>query len=270
MRNSLPLVLAATAFLSTSAFAADLPARMPLKAPPMAAPAWSWSGFYIGVNAGYGFSRDREVDTIGQVAANAATVADGARPPFASLEPSGFVGGGQIGYNWQTGGWVFGIEADIQYSDIKEDVTIVTTGVAFPGVRNNHFSQELEFLGTVRGRLGFAWERSLIYATGGFAYGGVKNSANFFGPQPGNVRQFTGNFDNTETGYTVGGGFEHAFGSNWSFKLEYLYYDLGDTTVAVNVIPGSGGGGTGYFSTFSNDGHIVRAGLNYRFGGGAM
>jgi outer membrane immunogenic protein len=251
--------------LSGSAFAADLPARMPVKAP-MVAPVWSWTGYYVGVNAGYGFSRDREIQTTGQVPANVATVADGARPPFVNLDPSGFIGGGQIGYNWQTGSWVFGIEADLQYSDINEEINVVTTGVAFPGVRNNTFRQELEYFGTVRGRLGIAWDRTLIYGTGGLAYGSIKNSADFFGPQPANVRQFTGSVDKTEIGYTVGGGLEHAFGSNWSAKVEYLYYDLGEHIVAVNVIPGSGGGGTGYFSNFRNEGHIVRAGLNYKFG----
>ena len=78
--------------------------------------------------------------------------------------------------------------------------------------------------------------------------------------------QFAGNNRRTETGYTVGAGIEHAFGSNWTVKAEYLYYDFRDETVNVAVIPGSGGGGTGYNSRFENDGHIVRAGLNYKFG----
>jgi outer membrane immunogenic protein len=122
----------------------------------------------------------------------------------------------------------------------------------------------MDFFGTVRGRLGYVFDRTLVYATGGFAFGDVNNTVNFFGPA--GQLQFTGSTDNVETGYTVGGGIEHAFAPNWSVKAEYLFYDLGRNTVNVAVVPGSGGGGTGYNSTFSNEGHIARIGLNYKFG----
>jgi outer membrane immunogenic protein len=264
------LAAAAAAILSGllssgPASAADIAPQI-TKAPPAIAPAWSWTGFYIGGNIGYGFTTDRTVTTVGQTAINNATVADGARPTNFSLENDGFLAGGQIGYNWQFGSYVLGVEADIQYTDFRDSVNVVTTGVAFPGTRNNLFSQELEFLGTVRGRLGWTWDRTLIYATGGFAYGEVNSATNFFGPLPANVLQFAGSTRNIETGFTVGGGIEHAFAPNWSVKAEYLYYDLGDTTVATNVIPGSGGVGTGYNVTFRNDGHIARVGLNYKLG----
>jgi outer membrane immunogenic protein len=249
---------------AASANAADL-RRRPAPAP-YVPPAFTWTGFYAGLNAGYGFSNDNNATTVGQVAINNATVADGARPALVGLRPEGFIGGGQIGYNWQTGPYVIGWEADIQGADIHDNVNRVTIGTAFPGVRNNFFDQRLEYLGTVRGRLGYAWDRTLIFGTGGFAYGGVKTSANFFGPLPGNILQFTGSHDSTETGYAVGGGIEQAFWQNWTLRAEYLYYDLGDTSVNVNVIPGSGGAGTGYITTFKNDGHIVRAALNYKFG----
>lgn len=251
--------------------AADMGARIPTKAPPMMAPVWSWNGFYIGANVGYGFgNRNNDVATVGQAAQNIATVADGARPAFVPLERNGFLGGAQIGYNWQTGGFVFGLETDIQYTDFKDSVNAITTGVAFPGIRNNNFSHELEYLGTARGRIGYAFDRTMFYVTGGLAYGGVKSSAAFFSPQPGNVLQFAGATDELRAGYTVGGGIEHAFSQNWSAKIEYLYYDLGDTTVAVNRIATAVplGVGTGYDSTFRNDGHIVRGGINFRFDAG--
>lgn len=270
MHKSLVLGVATAIMVSGSAMAADIGARIPTKAPPVMAPVWSWNGFYLGVNAGYGFGNDSGVSTTGQAVGNVQTVADGARAPFVPLERDGFLGGAQIGYNWQTGGFVFGLEADIQYTDFKDSVNAVTTGVLFPGVRNNNFSHELEYLGTARGRIGYAFDRTLFYVTGGLAYGGVKSEAAFFSPQPGNVLQFAGTTDELRTGYTVGGGIEHAFWQNWSAKIEYLYYDLGDTTVAVNRIATAVplGIGTGYDSTFRNDGHIVRAGLNFRFGGG--
>jgi outer membrane immunogenic protein len=249
--------------VTAAAHAADLRRPPP---PAYVPPLFTWTGFYVGLNAGYGFADDNTATTVGQVAINNSTVADGARPANVGLRPEGFIGGGQIGYNWQTGAFVTGIEADIQGADIEDSVTVVTVGRAFPGVRNNIFDQKLEYLGTVRGRIGYAWDRTLIYGTGGFAYGGVNNSVNFFGPLPGNVLQFTGSSRSTETGYAVGGGIEQAFWQSWSLRAEYLFYHLDDTNVAVNVIPGSGGAGTGYIVNFKNEGHIVRAGLNYKFG----
>ena len=141
------------------------------------------------------------------------------------------------------GAFVTGIEADIQYTDFTDNVNAVTIGRAFPGVRNNNFEQKLEYLGTVRARLGYSWDRTLVYGTGGLAYGGVNNSATFFGPLPANILQFTGGQKSTEVGYAVGGGIEQAFWQNVTLRAEYLYYNLGDTSAAVNVIPGSGGAG---------------------------
>lgn len=229
--------------------------------------SFTWTGSYIGINAGYAFDGGGDIDTSGQIAINDATVADGARPARTSLDAGGFIGGAQIGYNWQMSHWVVGVEADIQGLDFEDSRTVVTTGTAFPGVRNNIFNQELEYLGTVRARLGHAFDRTMVYVTGGLAYGGVEASADFFGPQPANVRQFTGKSSDTEVGYTIGGGIEHAFGSHWTMKFEYLYYDLDDTKVAVNVIPlpMGQGVGTGYDSEFENNGHIARVGLNYKF-----
>ena len=264
MKSKLALAGLLLAGMFSQAHAADI-ARPVYKSAPAMVPVWSWTGWYVGLNAGYGFANDNTITTTGQIAINAATVADGARPASVGIRPEGFIGGAQIGYNWQTGMWVWGIEADIQYTDLKETVNAVTIGTAFPGTRNNVFTQELEFLGTLRARVGYTWNRTLLYATGGLAYGGVNHSANFSGPLPAGVLQFTGRTRDVEFGYAVGAGIEHAFTPNWTLRGEYLYYDLGDTVVAVNVIPGSGGVGTGYNSRFENTGHIVRGGVNYKF-----
>lgn len=261
--------LALTALVAGQpALAADLPARMYTKAAaPMVSPAFNWSGFYIGVHAGYAFGDDDTVVTTGQAPINVINVLGGARPANVGLERDGFIGGGQIGYNWQTSpNWVFGVEADISYTDLRESRTVVTVPLSGIGTLANTFTSNMDYLGTVRGRLGYSWDRTMIYATGGLAYAQINNNATFFGPA--GQLQFVGGNRRTDTGYTVGGGIEHAFAGNWSMKAEYLYYDLGADTVAVNVVPGSGGGGTGYNTRFDNDGHIVRAGLNYRFGGG--
>jgi len=256
--------------LSLPALAADLPARTKAAAAPIVSPAYDWSGFYIGVHAGYTFGEDDSIVTTGQAAGNIANVAGGARPGLVRDDRDGFIGGGQIGYNWQVGpNWVFGLEADISYVDGDRDVTVVTAPLA-PGVGSlsNTFSSRMEYFGTVRGRIGYAWDRTLVYATGGLAYGEVENNVSFLGTA--GQLQFAGRNRDTETGYTVGGGVEHAFAPNWTVKAEYLFYDLGSNTVNVALVPGGGGGGTGYNSRFENDGHIVRVGLNYKFGGPGM
>ena len=267
MKKSLPWAAAlATVWLSAPAVAADIPARVTKARPLPVSPAYDWSGFYLGVHAGYTFGEDDDISTTGQAAANVANVAGGARPALVRLEREGFIGGGQMGYNWQlTPNWVVGLEADISYVDIRRDVTVVTTPLAGVGTLNNTFRTRMEYFGTVRGRVGYAADRTLLYVTGGLAYGEVDNSVAFFGTA--GQLQFTGSNNSTEAGYTVGAGIEHAFASNWTVKAEYLFYDLGDRTVNVAVIPGSGGGGTGYNSRFENEGHIVRLGLNYKFGG---
>lgn len=271
------ILLGATAIcalcVSLPAFAADLRPRAVKAPPPMVSPAFNWSGFYVGVHAGYTFGEDENVVTTGQAPGNIANVAGGARPGLVRLDRDGFIGGGQIGYNWQfSPNWVFGLEADISYVDSRETINVGTLSLpaAVPpnAPLNNTFRTRMDYFGTVRGRLGYAWNQTMVYATGGLAYADIENSASFFGPA--GQLQFDGRIRRTETGYTVGGGIEHAFTPNWSLKAEYLYYDLGSNTVNVAVIPGSGGGGTGYNTRFENDGHIVRAGLNYRFGGGPL
>ena len=277
MFKSLLLTTTATLALASAALAADLPARRAPPAPYVVAPVFTWTGFYIGGNAGYAFSDNNRITTTGQAAANITTVALGARPGLVALDQDGFTGGGQIGYNQQIGNFVIGIEADAAYTDLQRTVNAVTTAPAAVGgaaaTRNNVFRSSLDYLGTVRGRVGYAWDRVLVYGTGGFAYGDVTHTANFFGPLPANVLQFTGRRSTIETGWAAGGGVEYAMPTwNWfgssavTLKAEALYYDLGRRTVAVNLVPGSGGVGTGYNSRFETSGVIARAEINFKFG----
>lgn len=204
--------------VSTAASAADMPARTYTKAPAMMAPAmYNWTGFYVGLNGGYGW-----VNSGG------------------SGNPSGFVGGGQIGYNWQGMGspFVLGLEADIQGADLDE--TVALGGGVTATTRSNAF-------GTVRGRIGYAFDRAMIYATGGWAY--TRTSLDLSGPG-GSISS-----SDWSSGWTLGGGLEYAFAGPWSVKLEYLHVDSGDVTLTL-------GGAT---ATGSYDMDIVRAGLNYRF-----
>lgn len=222
-----------------------------------------WSGLYAGVNAGYGHSESNSAVT-GQAAANTANIADGARPANVKMNSQGAIGGFQLGVNSQYDAWVFGIETDIQATTIRNDSNIVTTGTLFPGTRNNQFMSELDYLGTVRGRVGYAWDNVMFYGTGGFAYGGVKQTVNLFGPNPGAVSQFAGRFGKTETGYTVGGGLEFMVAPGLSTKTEFLYYNLGSSNVSAGVVAGNGGTGTGYNVNFKNYGSLIRIGLNYK------
>jgi outer membrane immunogenic protein len=259
-------LLAATAITTaaiSAASAADVPMRSAPPAPFLApVPVFTWTGFYAGVSAGYGWS-DTDITTSGNAANTRANVAALARPPSLSTEQDGFIGGAQVGYNLQFGMFVAGIEADISYTDLSSDVTYaspVTFGAALAGTRST-FSQDLDYLGTVRARVGVAFDRVLVYATGGFAFGGVDYNADFFNSA--GVLQFNGNHSDTQVGYTVGGGVEYALTNNLTFKAEYLYYDLGDKNVVVSAIPGVGL--NSYTSNFETEGHIARAGVNFKF-----
>jgi outer membrane immunogenic protein len=198
----------------------------------------AWSGFYVGVNGGGGFAEEH----LGY----APTV-------FAGVTPSGGFGGGQIGYNWESplehwrfagyGSIVLGIEADIQGSGFSD------SGFDSAG---NFFKSELDYFGTVRGRVGYATDRTLYYVTGGLAYGGIKNQA-IIGPADYSI-------DTTAVGYAVGGGFELKTGKNWSMKLEYQYINLGKNDPANPTFGAfSANGGKVVDDDFST----FRVGMNY-------
>lgn len=231
------LLLAATALtvMSGVASAADLPTS---KGAPMApvvyAPVFTWQGFYVGLNAGYGFSDNRNVTF---------TSGTGVVTTFSDSNDGGFVGGGQIGYNWQFGQIVAGVEADIQYADLgrKSDFAPFYYGGG----------NDSSYFGTVRGRLGYAFDRALIYVTGGLAYGDVGGSS--FGS------------NNTKAGYTLGAGVEYAFTPNWTAKIEGLYVNI-DRGNRGYVVAGPTAATTyAVTSGKNNDFGVVRVGLNYKF-----
>jgi outer membrane immunogenic protein len=216
------IAAAALMMAPLAAQAADLP-RPSYKAPAYVAPAYaSWSGFYIGANAGYAFGSS-----------------DWDLPPGVSTKPSGGLFGGTIGYNFQTGLWVWGLEGDLAYSTVED------TSSCGPGAS---CKTSLTYLATGRARLGYAgWNNFLPYITGGAAYGEIKASNSAF--SEGSSSQF---------GWTAGAGLEYALWSNWSVKGEYLYVDLGSFDCGAAC-----SGGPADNITFTS--HIVRAGINYRF-----
>jgi outer membrane immunogenic protein len=209
------------------AFAADLP--RPAYRPAYKAPMWvapfSWTGFYAGINAGYGWGNSDW----------SSPVTNG-RP-----KPKGGLVGGTLGYNLQTGVWVWGIETDLDASWIKGTDTAGTGLCTGAGCETRN-----SWLGTTRLRVGYAWDRWMPYFTGGAAYGNIKML-----PLGGTSQS------NTKVGWALGGGVEWAFAGPWSAKFEYLYADLGRSTCDVLSC--------GTPTTVSFKSNIVRLGVNYRF-----
>ena len=198
------MTLAAVAAASGAAAAADLP-RGPTPYYSQPAPYYNWSGLYAGVNAGYEW---------GHVTSS-------------NIDPSGIAGGGQVGYNWQNGQFVFGGETDIQAS--AADDTFAPWKFSNP------------WFGTLRGRAGFALNNILFYGTGGLAYG--------------DLRAELGRFAETQTlaGWTLGAGMEVGFTSNWSAKIEFLHTNIGNASFTLT------GASNGMQS------NMLRFGVNYRF-----
>jgi outer membrane immunogenic protein len=226
------------------ALASSAYADGPFEGPFEPIPAFTWTGFYIGGNGGYGWAANP-----GDITYNNLDVSAG---PSAS----GGFGGGQIGYNWQGAfgsSFVVGIEADIQGADISDTFDGTTLGGITGSVR-----QELDWFGTVRGRLGWAWDQTLIYATGGFAYGHVENTS--VGSGFGETISLKSDAD--QTGFVVGGGIEKFIASNVWFKVEYQYIDLGGESVTGFSEPS---GIAIRSSPIDASFHTVRAGLNFKF-----
>jgi outer membrane immunogenic protein len=182
-------------------------------------PGFSWTGFYAGVNGGYGWG-EAETETVGD------------------FDVDGGILGGQIGFNYDLGGFVLGAEADIQWTGM-EGGTIAPLGTVVDG--------NVDYFGTVRARAGYAIDRLLPYVTGGFAYGGASGSSSF-----------AGGFETEETitGWTVGAGAEYALTDNITVKGEYLFTDFGDETFFPGTI---------IEEDIALSFHTVRAGVNFKF-----
>ena len=249
-----------------------------MKAPtPAAIVAYTWSGWYVGGNVGYSWGRSRtNVDFFTNPGGVLIVPPAGSITSFDS-DLDGWIGGGQIGANWQTGQFVLGGEADIQWSGQKGSssylcAATVIGGPCLPGLTflpagatgsSLALSQKLQWFGTVRGRIGVTpvptW---LLYLTGGLAYGEIKTSGTLAGfTANGTAIVTTGASSDTNFGWTVGGGAEGVISGPWTGKIEYLYMDLG--SVSSSFIPLAPAPQAVFTSRITD--HILRAGLNYRF-----
>jgi outer membrane immunogenic protein len=245
IKSTIVVAAAAGSAFAPAAKAADMPVKGPRVTP---APTWSWTGFYAGGHRGYAWQRN----------ATSGAYLDGAvlRPFDHAYDPKGFMGGAQIGYNWQTGRIVFGLEADISSLSSSGSVTTVVV----PNVATVTSSNRIRWMGTVRGRLGVAAaERTMIFATGGLAYGGLRHD--HMSNEDGAIANWRAS--KTKVGYAIGGGVEHAVHKNVSVRLEGLYVDFGKTTMNS---PTSGVCDTACQPvTFKNNATIVRGGVNVHF-----
>lgn len=282
MRASTLKALAASALVAIAATSAASAADLPRKAPIAPVELWNWTGFYIGGNAGYSWGRgNSDVSYF-----NTVTGLPIAPPPGsitgAGYDMNGAIAGGQIGYNWQSSNWVYGLEADAQWSDergrgaylcaatVVPAAGVCLPGLTFlpPGVTGTALAldQHLEWFGTLRGRVGvLATPRVLFYATGGLAYGSIKTTGALAGFNGNGVAVASlGSSSDVRFGWTVGAGIEGKLDHNWSAKLEYLYMDFDSFRAGSFTLAPLAAIGANVDTRFHD--HVLRVGVNYTFG----
>jgi outer membrane immunogenic protein len=216
--------LVALLIAPAAAYAADIPSKMPTKAPIIApVPYYNWTGLYVGLNGGGGWGWSKDTDSTRGIMTR-------------DFPTSGALFGGTVGYNYQVGSAVLGLEGDLGWARINGSSGSVLNGV--------NYSTYLQWLSSVRGRVGYAFDRVLPYVTGGLAVGGVKNTIT--------TPLSALNGTTTGTGWTVGAGVEYGVTPSLSLKAEYLFADIPNSA----PIPGN------QVDVKTN---IVRGGLNWRF-----
>ena len=276
MKRALVAGLSILAFSAVQAGAADLPRKAPQMVPVMA-PVMTWTGCYIGGNVGGGWARDRATwggitESATAFAAGAATVLPAAAN--ADYTGSGFIGGGQIGCNYQMNSFVLGAEVDAQYTGIRGSRNTVSLGntnggpaTIVPGNISESF--ESKWLATFRGRAGFTTGPVLFYVTGGAAIADVKFTDSLCFPTAAIPACGTANSSNSRLGWTVGGGIEWMFAPNWTVKGEYLYVDLGTTSSTMLLTPLAAIANPFPNATIATNHrfteNIARLGVNYKF-----
>jgi outer membrane immunogenic protein len=263
MKKIVALAAAIAALASVnSANAADMPTKAPVyKAAPMA--MYNWGGWYVGGNVGYGWGTNSDPNVTffdGSGIGVAAYFAAGGNV-MPSVQQKGVIGGLQLGYNWMLSPtWLVGLVTDFQGSGMKGSATnSFTCAVCSASLQSN--SVQTDWFGTVRGKLGYAQNNWLLYATGGLAYGQVKSSGSYVFA---NGLNYAGSVSTTRAGWAAGAGIDYGLTPNWTVGVEYLYVDLGHvsyTDASTN--------GLAPFTTFTISNHatanIARATLNYKF-----
>jgi outer membrane immunogenic protein len=265
MRRQLFLASVGAIALTGSAFAADLTPPPPVYVPP--AP-YSWTGLYVGGQIGYGWGNDPVHTTFfspGIAAVPGEVPIPGVPSVYlndsVSNSPQGVIGGGHIGYNLQINQWVVGLEGTVDGTSISKNAFDPFTGLTL-GTRTG-------VQGSIRARAGIAWDRFLIYATGGAAFAGITNNyTDTLGVITG-VPGVSDGISKTRAGWTVGGGLAYAITDNWSVRAEYRYSDFGhytDTPLAAFVIDSPAFGSRALAVQHHLTENQVQAGFSYKFG----
>jgi outer membrane immunogenic protein len=248
-------IAALASFIAAPAFAADMPLKAPMPAP---TPACVWCGWYVGLNVGYSWGRARD---------NVNFVPTGFGPSLIATDvthPNGVIGGGQAGYNWQTGNVVFGLETDIQGSGERGTSTVAGLAATCGVPCSVTETDRIQWFGTTRGRIGVTAGNSwLFYVTGGAAYGGIRTSGteNFVGGPVAALGLTTAT--TTRGGWTAGGGVEGQLTGKWTWKVEYLYMDFGTINYAFAEPPPLAPGNVTQALRVTDS--VVRGGVNLHF-----
>ena len=239
MKLAVPIVFVLTgAMQMTPAFAANIGPRTHAQSPQVE-PAYNWTGFYLGVNAGSGSGQTNTDELCFDCNVPGHTF------PLGQHSYSGFIGGGQIGYNYQLGNFAVGVEGDFDGTNIHG---------ALVGLQNDYVNTtRYNWIASIRGRAGFAIDKVFIYATGGGAFTSVEHSSldNAIGAPEAST---------TKSGSVVGGGLEFAIDNHWSIRGEYLSYDFGRNRLQINLVPIR----PIYFE-YTDQIQSVRAGIDYKF-----
>jgi outer membrane immunogenic protein len=233
VKYSVALAMLVVAGTAADALAADITTPTP----PIALPPYNWTGFYIGANGGYGTGNSNW--------------SDGPVGTTGSFPTSGYLIGGTVGVNYQVGQYVFGIEGDGDWTNLQGNSGSTCGAISAVVPPPDSCQTQSEWLATVRGRVGYAFDRILLYGTTGAAFGNIQTGLN-----PPST------FDSSvEAGWTVGAGLEYALTQNLTAKVEYLFVDLPDAScTTVANCAGAAGSIVGF------DESIVRAGVNFKFG----
>jgi outer membrane immunogenic protein len=262
------LALAASilAVSAIAAAAADPNTKPPIKA----AEVFNWTGFYIGGNVGGSWENESGNSNF---VSPSAPAAQASTPQANALSDTAVIGGVHAGYNLQMTRWVIGVEADWDWTHTKTGFCRQTDNLSAPCTDNGRgyltLNQTTQWLDSARGRLGYAWDRVMVYGTGGAAWGRIDSSitANCLVAGCGSnlASQITTvNFSDTKVGWVAGAGIEGALDNDWIARAEYLHYDLGSVTSTLTAVPQS----TTTWSRASTF-ETVRFGLSYKFGGAA-
>jgi outer membrane immunogenic protein len=277
MRASTITAIATAAFAAMAAnsvaTAADMAPRY-TKAPPPVVEIWTWDKFYVGLNGGYSWGRS---DTSGTFY-NALTGVQQSPTESSTIDLDGWLFGGQIGKNWQFGSWVVGLEADGQWTDEKGGRGFTCVAAAplcnsitgGPGVgidATSTFNQHIEWFVTLRPRVGMLVTPSaLLYVTGGLAVAGINTDGVISAFTPAGVPTSAAwSHDETKFGWVIGAGLEARLGGNWTGKIEGLYMDYGNVSGSATLLTSSPPLRFDYSSDITDV--VVRAGVNYHFGG---